>query len=937
MAEGADVVQRWSSVQAALQSRDDSLVRIGHELRFVEAFLQAQPADIANGRALWEAAIAELAQGLAAGTKSTELAIKVEKILSPFAAAAKAYTVHCIGHAHIDMNWMWPWPETVDICHDTFTTVNRLMDEFPAFRFSQSQASTYLAMEQHSPEIFAAIKRRIAAGQWEVTANLWVEGDKNLAAGEALCRQILLAKRYLRERLGLGYEQTLLAFEPDTFGHTATIPQILRRAGIRYYYFCRAGREHQLFWWEAPDGSRVLAWNDSKLWYLGPVKPENAVEVLRHAQATGMKDYLLVYGVGDHGGGPTRRDLRLIEEMNDWPIWPAYRFSTFAAYFALAEQAADRLPVVRGELNYVFRGCYSSQSNIKRANRFAENMLVRAESLAAAAHALGWTPYPRAALAAGWRNTAFNQFHDILPGSGVKATYEYAQGLFQETRTLSGMAWKHAAEQLAARLPGATDGQERAVVVFNPQPWPRTEGTQARVFDMPRSTKAVTLTAASGTPVDAQVVGAGAYWGHEYVDVAWTATAIPGLGYSAYRVKAAGPGADLLGAGVEPRWLGNRDDPAPWPAGARAWAAPDGRMQNEFYRLQIEPQSGCVISLIDRRNGAELVPPGVRLGLLQVLYEAPHGMSAWEIGPITRTVELAAGGRMRVVESGPVRAVIRCEHMLNDSKLAVDVVLHAGVARVDFRLQISWLETGNAQKDAPMLKMAFPLALTSTSAQFEAAFGAVTRPAAGAEVPTQQWMALSGRTASGSPYTAAILNDSKYGCDINGATMRMTLLRSSYEPDPYPELGNHEIRLSFASQPGEVQVGELIRWGQAFNNPLQALAVYAEGAPQTGALAAAKVAAAEQLAATGGFLSIEPAAVGYAALKLAEESDDLVLRLFETEGVETTARIALHLPVAEAREASTLEEATEQRYSVQDGTLTVPLQPYELKTLLLRR
>lgn len=926
---------RWPELSKALQAQTSKLRRLGQELRFVEALLQARPDVIDGGKELWQKAVEETAAGIDAGKNAATLVAEVESLLAPFQPVVKEYTIHCVGHAHIDMNWQWSWPETVEICHDTFTTVNRLMEEFPDFRFSQSQGSTYYAMEQESPEIFEMIKRRVASGQWEVTANLWVEGDKNLASGEALCRQILLSKRYFRDRFDLPYDKITLDFEPDTFGHAWTVPQILRNAGIERYYFCRAGKEHQLFWWEAPDGSRVLAWNDSKLWYLGPVRSEHAVEVLRLEQATGMKDYMVLYGVGDHGGGPTRRDLQLVKEMQEWPIWPNYRFGTLDEFFALAEKVGDRLPVVRDELNFVFRGCYTSQSNIKRANRFSENMLVRAESLASVAHAMGWLDYPHEAFNTGWRNTCFNQFHDILPGSGVRGTYDYAQGLFQETQTKASMSWKKAAEQLVGRLPRPQAG--RPIVVFNSQPWERTEGVTAKVFNIPRNTRAVTLKDEDGKIVPAQVSGGGHYWGHEYVDVSWTAADVPGMGYRSFFMERSPADQNLLGLAVDPTWLGDADRAKG--TDAPVFVAGDGRMHNEYFKIQVEPGSGSIVSLIDRQTGEELVPAGARLGLFQVAYETPHGMSSWVVGPITRTTELLQGGRMNVAEAGPGRAVLRTQHSFGDSRLSVDIILARGVPRVDFLVRVDWLEVGGPHKDSPMLKMVFPVALEESRALFEVPFGSIEREQTGEEVPTQQWVGLQGNAASGKPYSVAVLNDYKYGCDVSDSTVRMTLLRASYDPDPYPELGRHEMRFALVARPDEVSCGEFTRWGQEFNNPLSALTVYSEGTPQTGAIATARTeGVVESLAARGGFLTVGPDNVGFAALKVAEDSSDVVLRIFETDGKAVTARLEPGWEVAQVLEADTLEQPLPcgTKYTPQDGVVEVPLEPYEIKTLLLQ-
>jgi len=344
--------EELSNCFASLGKASEEAGRLAHrirsELQFAAAMAEAHP----QHRAVWEELIVQasrlVASRVASGT-AADLAGAVqeaEKLLAPLGEVAKGYTIHCVGHAHIDMNWMWSWPETVATTNDTFTTVDRLMDEFPTFRFSQSQASTYLAMEQHCPEVFEMIKRRVAEGRWEVTANMWVEGDKNLANGEILCRHLLYTKRYFKEKLGIDYDAVKIDWEPDTFGHAHTLPAILTRAGVRRYYFCRTGPAPRLFWWQAPDGSRVLAFDDGILWYNGEITTDMTRLLFEFEKATGLKDYLFVYGVGDHGGGPTRRDLCAALEMDSWPIWPNVRLSTTDEFFSIAERSAGELPVI---------------------------------------------------------------------------------------------------------------------------------------------------------------------------------------------------------------------------------------------------------------------------------------------------------------------------------------------------------------------------------------------------------------------------------------------------------------------------------------------------------------------------------------------------------------------------------------------------------------
>ena len=224
------------------------LERFRSELQFCISLMRRYPDQQAAWQELAQRAAGVVKASIAESGNVIESVKEAEAILSPMGAVAKEYTVHCVGHGHIDMNWMWNWPETVATTNDTFTTVDRLMDEFPQFHYSQSQASVYQIMQDYLPELYAKVKQRVAEGRWEITANHWVEGDKNLASGEILCRHILYTKRFLKQEFGLAYDAVSIDWEPDTFGHAHTIPTILNKAGIRRYYLHRAGPGPMLFW-----------------------------------------------------------------------------------------------------------------------------------------------------------------------------------------------------------------------------------------------------------------------------------------------------------------------------------------------------------------------------------------------------------------------------------------------------------------------------------------------------------------------------------------------------------------------------------------------------------------------------------------------------------------------------------------------------------------
>ncbi|MCL2816702.1 MAG: hypothetical protein FWD23_19045, partial [Oscillospiraceae bacterium] len=267
------------------------------------------------------------------GAVTNETAQKAEEMLAPVAETAKKIKVHAVSHAHIDMDWMWGFAETVTITAETFRTMLDLMNEYPDFTFSQSQASTYKIIEEYSPEMLPEIKRRIKEGRWEVTASTWTETDKNMPNGESLSRHILYTKRYLSKLLDIKYDDMKLDFEPDTFGHNLSVPEILTRGGIKYYYHCRGYNKEYIYKWRARSGAEVLVYREPK-WYNADINYKCFTDLPLFCDEYNVGVSLKVYGVGDHGGGPTRRDIEHIIDMQSWAVMPDIIFSTYHKFFA---------------------------------------------------------------------------------------------------------------------------------------------------------------------------------------------------------------------------------------------------------------------------------------------------------------------------------------------------------------------------------------------------------------------------------------------------------------------------------------------------------------------------------------------------------------------------------------------------------------------------
>jgi len=882
-----------------------SVGRIRSEIEFASRFVELFP----ENRDEWESLIlkaAELVRDSLSGSGPVDLSKIVadaEEIMAPIGRRAKEYTIHCCGHAHIDMNWMWPWQETVNVTHDTFLTMDKLMDEYPDFCYAQSQASVYIAMQKYCPEVFEKVRRRVKEGRWDVTASTWVEGDKNIVSGESLCRHLLYTRQYFRESLGLEPEDVKIDWSPDTFGHAHTIPAILSRGGVTRYYHCRTGPGPWLYKWRAPDGSEILVFNDKdRHGYNGPIYPEMAENMIAFAKETGLKDYLYVWGVGDHGGGPTRADLRRAKELQSWPIYPTVKLNTVKAFFTLVEQAAPKLPVVDSDLNFIFEGCYTSQSNIKYANRVSEITLPEAETLALIGSILGEMEYPHDLLRQAWRWTLFNHFHDILPGSGVHATYEYAQGLFQEILATSSSIRTRALRQLGSRvntekavkarpsrlgsglgdglgagagdpgIPGGVTaynaGAEDAepFLVYNQKPWPRTDIVYAKVWNKQLKDDHIVVRDSDGKEVKGQVVARGNYWGHNFTTIAFRAD-VPPLGYKVYAVDCAATPVHGVGASTSHMFSSIYGIDFPDPSGPSV-------MENEFLKLEIDFPSGAIKHLIDKETGFDYVPEGKLFGVIEAYQESPHGMTAWVIGQTPEKTELITGGVMKVIQKGPNRVAVRCDRKYRESTISVEIGLNAGSRMVDFKVNTRWVERGTPETGVPMLKVAFPVNVKNGTATYEIPFGSQVRPQSEQEIPALKWADLSDKN-----HGVTLVNDSKYGHSCVDDTLRLTLIRSSCDPDPLPEIRDHEIRFAVIPHDGPCDRVAATRFGEEFNSPMSVVSTTV----QKGDLPPEK-----------SFIEVLPRNVMLAAAKRAEDFESLIIRLYEIEGKDTEASVRIH-------------------------------------------
>ncbi len=941
------------------------LRRIEVQTAFAEAFLNLQTAQVKSD---WLALIIQakaVMEELPVGSSLADLEAAVsraEAVMAPIGAEAKTYKVHCVGHGHIDMNWMWSWQETVAATHDTFASVLSLMDQVPGVTYSQSQASVYALMEKYHPEMFSQIQQKVKEGVWEAAAVHWVEGDKNLAHGESIARHLLYTRRYFAEKFGLTPADIPIDWEPDTFGHANTVPGILARGGVKYYYCCRPGGGHdhlmhgeprpRLFWWQGLDGSRVLV-NRESTWYNSYVNIGDniAAALIPFAKETGVKDWLNVYGIGNHGGGPTLKEVRYLQETMTWPIYPQVIFSTTAKCFeAMEAQLPDDLAVIDHELNFEFTGCYTSQSVIKRANRFGEAYCLEAETLAVVTKALTGRPVPQENLREAWINVLFNQFHDILPGSGVAHTRNHAAAIFQETAALTGAIKKEAAKALGASidtlslLPSTPEGNAereslakgdknrpyeagagrgamftgysagvsaqgrfRPFVIWNPCDFERTELVHVDLYDIDCQSELLVARDEKGVNHPTVVVGKAYDWGHQKTTIAFAAK-VPALGYRTYLICEGA--ADASTPTVSPKERANFITP--------------------YFEMGFDRGRSGLLRLKDLRTGREILSEGQGLGLVQMTHERPTGMSSWVIGAEPNEPEALLSESCRVHHiarnegnGAPTADSCAC---LVEQKLQVPggrsaavlrTFIHGLAPRVDFELDIDWREIGTSSTGIPGLEVAFD-GFPGASTMYETPFGTVDRVMPdGAEVPSL-------RFAHGfDGYGVTVLQDSKYGHARSGDRLTFRVVRSSYDPDPTPEVGEQKVRFSVLLHQDQPDRAELVRQAAAWNHPLLVVpAPLSEGSQAT----------------VQSFAKVEGRGAVITSLKAGEEGG-LVIRLAEYEGRESEAVLTLDPLLTDGltkvESVDMIEHADGGEVSFLDGQVKLTLPANGIRTIKL--
>jgi len=650
------------------------------------------------------------------------------KVLEPVAAITRRYDVYYVGHAHIDMNWLWPWEETIDVCHRTWNTAMNLMDEFPEFHFVQSQPGAYGPIEERYPDEFSRIREKVAGGQWDLVGGMWNESDDNMASGEGLVRSLVLGQTYFKEKFG---RYAVTGWLPDSFGHNWQMPQLLQLAGMKYFYHMRCANGLDFTWWQAPDGSRVLKAN-SVTSYDTNVEVSQLARPWENEARCQTAQSLVVFGVGDHGGGATREQILAARAFQRDPILPRVHFTSADDFFdQLASQpSAAALPVMDGDLQYFDEGCYTTHADIKKAVRGIENALYTAETLSTLA-ALAGTDYSSQDFTAAWKPAAFAQFHDILAGSAIHSTYDWMHEQL-------GPSFQTAADQTKKALAALTEAVDtrgpsaQAIVVWNSLSFARDDVVHVTLPDGVEYRSVVDREGQS-RPIQRAKDGS---W-------VFVARDVPAFGCRVYFPSDASCVPDGIALKEE---------------------SDDYEITTPTLGLQIAKETGALTHL------------RLLAGKWSVLDKTPDGNAfeivedtgnAWHIRYTGKHQILSTeGAKVQVLDKGPVFVRVRVEHSWDKSSYMQDITVYGALPRVDIPTTIDWHELHQTAK------IRLPINAASLQAQAEIPFGSIVRPVNGQECPGQKWMEVSAvepsEITNGFPLDLSKCFDAQSGDNFDG-------------------------------------------------------------------------------------------------------------------------------------------------------------------------
>lgn len=794
-----------------------------------------------------------------------------------------------VGHAHLDTAWLWPIEITKKKMAHTAATQLQLMERYPEYVFAHSQASQYEWVEKEYPALFRRIREAVKRGQWEPVGSMWVEADCNLTGAESLIRQFLYGRRYFREKLGVTTDDMFL---PDVFGYAAALPQILNKFGIRYFLTQKISWNqtnkfpHNTFWWVGIDGSRIWSHFPPADTYIGDCTPKQILEsVKKHKDHARSDQSLYLFGWGDGGGGPTEKHLEFLRRARLAPNLPEVAEAKKAIDFYREAKSKSRdLMSWVGELYLEYhRGTYTSQARNKMHNRACEFLLRDAEWLCCFRDDFP-RGYPRAELEAAWKLVLLNQFHDIIPGSSVNEVYRDSEIDYAQVREVGERIVRESLEKIGSKFD--TESMNCPVALYHGA---TTPGMARLPIDEKLAASVPQSIVAGDESLPVQVVD---LWGERSI---------------VFPTPHAALGAVAIGE--------LSDAPAATRYRLKA-SSTLRRLENDHLSVRFDV-NGNITSIQSLEDGSEFVAPGKLANLFQVFEDKPTFWSAWDIDPyaLERSTDLQRSESFEVIERGPVRVAVQVVKKFGQSTIRQRISLGPSSALV-FETEIDWHE------EDKLLKVAFPVNVHSPSATYEIQFGNVERPThyntswdmAKFEVCAQKWVDLSEGDQG-----VALLNDGKYGHDIHGNVIRLSLLRAPKAPDPECDMGVHRFTYVLMPHFGPFNYAGVVASAYALNAPVRH--AFLEPTPGLRATLPPLVACEDRN------IVIE-------TVKKAEDGNALIVRMYECHNARGRAELFCARPFRSAWLCD-MEENPEVELDSSDGLIAFDYRPFEIITMRL--
>jgi len=770
---------------------------------------------------------------------------------------------YLIGNAHLDPVWLWRWQDGFSEIKATFQSALDRMDENKDFIFTCAGASYYKWVEENCPEMFEKIVKRVKEGRWVIVGGMWIQPDCNLPSGESFARQCLYSQRYYLEKFGI---MSKVGYNVDSFGHNYMLPQILSKSGMDSYIFMRPGPYennlgYSLFWWESPDGTKILAyrlpdpycnWAKDKDEFINTIN--RSTEMITKDQ---LIDYMLFYGIGNHGGGPTVRQLSAIDEIikDDKTVL----YSSPNKYFSDIREQNLVLPIHTDDLQHHASGCYAAVSERKALNRKIENRLVSAEAMSVMAHMTMDFTYPKATLYQAWDNVMFNHFHDVMGGCSIREAYEDSKETDGESLAIAARVINSSAQRMSwaintigndeFKVSKETDfaiweveNRGAPIVIFNPNPF--DVKSQIQAFGVSQS-----ISDENKVMQPLQVIRASRTNGNDKYDTLFDVE-IPAYGYRVYRryknVKHEVENIDKL-------------------------IVSDLTMENDNLKISFERNTGYIKSLFDKKNNREVFKG---YGFIPKIFDDyendtwSHGVNVFD-----KFVGCFTDAKISVKEKGPIRACIRIESFYNKSKLTLDFYLKHDSNEIDVKVVIDWHE------NFKILKFGFPVDVKTNEITYEIPFGSINRPINSEEEPGLSWVDMSDEQ-----YGLTVANNAKYSYSAKDGEMFVGAARSGIYADHFGiqnntrdemvyqyDHGIQEFSMVLIPHKNDLDKGKASKIAQKLNNPLIAInETYHKGVlPEINC----------------GF-SLDCENIIVSALKVSEDDKGYILRTYEANGIE---------------------------------------------------